>query len=163
MLQEQGCVFQERHGWERPGWFNRDGPAPVRFQHTHTQMQHYLRTEITVFCVDCWFICLLNWQLAFSQVLDYDYYGAYDVPKNTVYKYSEILGKEYTFAFPPHHDVVSKLCRSLWECLFPVPVFIYFTFVYFLFVFRFKKKLYIYFTCLFDPRFGTNVWPVGML
>ncbi|XP_070615042.1 sarcosine dehydrogenase, mitochondrial [Erythrolamprus reginae] len=25
----QGCVFQERHGWERPGWFNPVGKAPV--------------------------------------------------------------------------------------------------------------------------------------
>ncbi|XP_054375352.2 sarcosine dehydrogenase, mitochondrial isoform X5 [Pongo abelii] len=25
----QGCVFQERHGWERPGWFHPRGPAPV--------------------------------------------------------------------------------------------------------------------------------------
>uniref|UniRef100_A0A8C2PQZ9 Sarcosine dehydrogenase, mitochondrial n=1 Tax=Cyprinus carpio TaxID=7962 RepID=A0A8C2PQZ9_CYPCA len=73
VLQEQGCVFQERHGWERPGWFNRGGPAPV---------------------------------------LDYDYYGAYDVPKNTDYKYSEILGKEYTFDFPPHHDVIRDECLS---------------------------------------------------
>uniref|UniRef100_A0A8C9VKN1 Sarcosine dehydrogenase, mitochondrial n=1 Tax=Scleropages formosus TaxID=113540 RepID=A0A8C9VKN1_SCLFO len=29
VLQDQGCVFQERHGWERPGWFSRDGSAPV--------------------------------------------------------------------------------------------------------------------------------------
>uniref|UniRef100_A0A673MTK0 Sarcosine dehydrogenase, mitochondrial n=1 Tax=Sinocyclocheilus rhinocerous TaxID=307959 RepID=A0A673MTK0_9TELE len=73
VLQEQGCVFQERHGWERPGWFNRDGPAPI---------------------------------------LDYDYYSAYDVPKNTDYKYSEILGKEYTFDFPPHHDVIRDECLT---------------------------------------------------
>uniref|UniRef100_A0A8C1LFD0 Sarcosine dehydrogenase n=1 Tax=Cyprinus carpio TaxID=7962 RepID=A0A8C1LFD0_CYPCA len=71
VLQEQGCVFQERHGWERPGWFNRDG-----------------------------------------HVLDYDYYGAYDVPKNTDYKYREILGKEYTFDFPPHHDVICDECLT---------------------------------------------------
>ncbi|XP_020837604.1 sarcosine dehydrogenase, mitochondrial isoform X2 [Phascolarctos cinereus] len=28
-LLQQGCVFQERHGWERPGWFNPQGPAPI--------------------------------------------------------------------------------------------------------------------------------------
>ncbi|XP_048469382.1 LOW QUALITY PROTEIN: sarcosine dehydrogenase, mitochondrial-like [Rhincodon typus] len=28
-LLQQGCVFQERHGWERPGWFNPKGPAPI--------------------------------------------------------------------------------------------------------------------------------------
>lgn len=25
----KGCVFQERHGWERPGWFNTQETAPV--------------------------------------------------------------------------------------------------------------------------------------
>ncbi|XP_072816597.1 sarcosine dehydrogenase, mitochondrial isoform X2 [Vicugna pacos] len=28
-LLERGCVFQERHGWERPGWFSPQGAAPV--------------------------------------------------------------------------------------------------------------------------------------
>ncbi|XP_054853393.1 sarcosine dehydrogenase, mitochondrial isoform X2 [Eublepharis macularius] len=28
-LLQQGCVFQERHGWERPGWFNPEGEAQV--------------------------------------------------------------------------------------------------------------------------------------
>ncbi|XP_004714584.1 sarcosine dehydrogenase, mitochondrial [Echinops telfairi] len=28
-LLAQGCVFQERHGWERPGWFSPHGAAPV--------------------------------------------------------------------------------------------------------------------------------------
>uniref|UniRef100_A0ABM5F5X8 L-amino-acid oxidase n=1 Tax=Pogona vitticeps TaxID=103695 RepID=A0ABM5F5X8_9SAUR len=28
-LLRQGCVFQERHGWERPGWFSPTGEAPV--------------------------------------------------------------------------------------------------------------------------------------
>uniref|UniRef100_A0A8C4II14 Sarcosine dehydrogenase n=1 Tax=Dicentrarchus labrax TaxID=13489 RepID=A0A8C4II14_DICLA len=75
VLTEQGCVFQERHGWERPGWFNKSKPAPVK---------------------------------------DYDYYGAYDIKKNVNYKYNELLGKEYTFDFPPHHDVVSEClsCRN---------------------------------------------------
>ncbi|XP_012689588.1 sarcosine dehydrogenase, mitochondrial [Clupea harengus] len=73
VLQDQGCVFQERHGWERPGWFHREGPAPV---------------------------------------LDYDYYGAYDLPKNSNDKYSELLGKEYTFDFPPHHDVIKDECLT---------------------------------------------------
>ncbi|XP_055081701.1 sarcosine dehydrogenase, mitochondrial isoform X2 [Periophthalmus magnuspinnatus] len=73
VLTEKGCVFQERHGWERPGWFNKDGPAPVK---------------------------------------DYDYYGAYDTPKNVNYKYNELLGKEYTFDFPPHHNVIKSECLT---------------------------------------------------
>uniref|UniRef100_UPI0037E963FE sarcosine dehydrogenase, mitochondrial n=1 Tax=Semicossyphus pulcher TaxID=241346 RepID=UPI0037E963FE len=81
VLTEQGCVFQERHGWERPGWFNKEAPAPVK---------------------------------------DYDYYGAYDIKKNVNYKYNELLGKEYTFNFPPHHDVIKSECLS---CRHGVAVF----------------------------------------
>ncbi|XP_034048171.1 sarcosine dehydrogenase, mitochondrial isoform X2 [Thalassophryne amazonica] len=81
VLMEQGCVFQERHGWERPGWFSKDGPAPVK---------------------------------------DYDYYGAYDIKKNVNYKYSDLLNKEYTFGFPPHHDVIKNECLS---CRHGVAVF----------------------------------------
>ncbi|XP_042228369.1 sarcosine dehydrogenase, mitochondrial-like [Homarus americanus] len=29
VLADEGCVFQERHGWERPGWFNQE-PAPTQ-------------------------------------------------------------------------------------------------------------------------------------
>ncbi|XP_051907440.1 sarcosine dehydrogenase, mitochondrial [Hippocampus zosterae] len=81
VLTEQGCVFQERHGWERPGWFTKDGQAPVK---------------------------------------DYDYYGAYDIKRNQQYKYNELLGKEYTFDFPPHHDVIKSECLS---CRHGVAVF----------------------------------------
>uniref|UniRef100_A0A3Q2PCC1 Sarcosine dehydrogenase, mitochondrial n=1 Tax=Fundulus heteroclitus TaxID=8078 RepID=A0A3Q2PCC1_FUNHE len=73
VLTKEGCVFQERHGWERPGWFNKDGPAPVK---------------------------------------DYDYYGAYNIKKNENYEYKDLLGKEYTFDFPPHHDVIKRECLS---------------------------------------------------
>ncbi|KAG9354175.1 hypothetical protein JZ751_012299 [Albula glossodonta] len=73
LLVDQGCVFQERHGWERPGWFNPECPAPV---------------------------------------VDYDYYGAYGLSRNERYKYNELLGKEYTFDFPPHHDVIKKECLT---------------------------------------------------
>ncbi|MED6248055.1 hypothetical protein ATANTOWER_025201 [Ataeniobius toweri] len=81
VLTEQGCVFQERHGWERPGWFNKDRPAPVK---------------------------------------GYDYYGAYNMRNNENYKYRELLSKEYTFDFPPHHDVIKGECLS---CRHDVAVF----------------------------------------
>uniref|UniRef100_A0A1E1X2L8 Putative dimethylglycine dehydrogenase n=1 Tax=Amblyomma aureolatum TaxID=187763 RepID=A0A1E1X2L8_9ACAR len=29
VLSQAGCIFQERLGWERPGWFAKDGPAPA--------------------------------------------------------------------------------------------------------------------------------------
>uniref|UniRef100_A0A8C1LJR8 Sarcosine dehydrogenase n=1 Tax=Cyprinus carpio TaxID=7962 RepID=A0A8C1LJR8_CYPCA len=38
-------------------------------------------------------------------------YG-YDIRYNTDYKYREILGKEYTFDFPPHHDVICDECLT---------------------------------------------------
>ncbi|XP_039618685.1 sarcosine dehydrogenase, mitochondrial [Polypterus senegalus] len=72
-LLSQGCVFQERHGWERPGWFSQKGSATV---------------------------------------LDYDYYGAYGSQKHTNYKYNKLLGAEYTFDFPPHHDVIRNECLT---------------------------------------------------
>ena len=30
VLEDAGCFFQERHGWERPGWFNVADPPKVR-------------------------------------------------------------------------------------------------------------------------------------
>lgn len=55
------------------------------------------------------------------QVKDYDYYGAYNVKINHNYKYNELLGKEYTFDFPPHHGVVRYSTKSKWcvsvECV----------------------------------------------
>lgn len=41
------------------------------------------------------------------QVLDYDYYGAYGQERHRDYTYNQLLGDEYTFDFPPHHDIVS--------------------------------------------------------
>lgn len=49
-----------------------------------------------------------------AKVKDYDYYGAYDVKRNEKYKYDELLGQEYTFDFPPHHDVVRDSTKSKW-------------------------------------------------
>ncbi len=31
VLLQRGCVYQERHGWERPGWFSKQDVAEVRF------------------------------------------------------------------------------------------------------------------------------------
>ncbi|XP_071948370.1 sarcosine dehydrogenase, mitochondrial-like [Antedon mediterranea] len=30
VLEDAGCLYQERHGWERPGWFNLESPAPLK-------------------------------------------------------------------------------------------------------------------------------------
>ncbi|KAM5328827.1 sarcosine dehydrogenase, mitochondrial isoform 2-T2 [Glossophaga mutica] len=72
-LLARGCVFQERHGWERPGWFHPGGPAPV---------------------------------------LHYDYCGAYGQQAHQDYTYHRLLRGDYTFDFPPHHDVIQQECLA---------------------------------------------------
>ncbi|KAF5920531.1 hypothetical protein HPG69_010510, partial [Diceros bicornis minor] len=47
-----------------------------------------------------------------SQVLHYDYYGAYGNTAHEDDAYSRLLGDEYTFDFPPHHDVIKKECLA---------------------------------------------------
>ncbi|XP_022101049.1 sarcosine dehydrogenase, mitochondrial-like [Acanthaster planci] len=76
VLEDAGCVYQERLGWERPGWFATDGPAPV---------------------------------------LKYDYYGYYDHPKHENYRYKQLLGDDYTFDFPKHHNIIEKECMTCRE------------------------------------------------
>lgn len=43
-----------------------------------------------------------------SQVLGYDYYGAYGHQARSDSAYGRLLREEYTFDFPPHQDVVSS-------------------------------------------------------
>ncbi|TKC51752.1 hypothetical protein EI555_013326 [Monodon monoceros] len=45
-------------------------------------------------------------------VLPYDYYGAYRQRAHEDYVYGRLLGHEYTFDFPPHHDVIRKECLA---------------------------------------------------
>ncbi|XP_037082640.1 sarcosine dehydrogenase, mitochondrial-like [Pollicipes pollicipes] len=76
-LLDAGCHYQERQGWERPGWFHRERrPAPA---------------------------------------LSYDWYGAYGTPVHQEHTYYDLLKHEYSFDFPPHHNVIrdeSLACRS---------------------------------------------------
>ncbi|POI33226.1 hypothetical protein CIB84_003023 [Bambusicola thoracicus] len=46
------------------------------------------------------------------QVLDYDYYGAYSQEQHRDYTYNQLLADEYTFDFPPHHDIIKKECLT---------------------------------------------------
>ncbi|RMB93366.1 hypothetical protein DUI87_30060 [Hirundo rustica rustica] len=46
------------------------------------------------------------------EVLDYDYYGAYGRQRHSDYTYNRLLGDEYTFDFPPHHDIIKKECLT---------------------------------------------------
>ncbi|GAB5580352.1 sarcosine dehydrogenase [Prionailurus iriomotensis] len=46
------------------------------------------------------------------EVLRYDYYGAYGNRMHEDHAYGRLLGDEYTFDFPPHHDVIKKECLA---------------------------------------------------
>lgn len=50
-----------------------------------------------------------------SQVLDYDYYGAYSRERHREYTYNQLLADEYTFDFPPHHSTVSAGWGHVWS------------------------------------------------
>jgi len=84
-LAQNGCVFQERHGWERPG-------------------------DLTTIC---WVKCKtasLGW---FSTAgpcppLPYDWYGAYeDTPRHANNVYEEKLRLDYNFSYPANYENVS--------------------------------------------------------
>uniref|UniRef100_A0A8C4II66 Sarcosine dehydrogenase n=1 Tax=Dicentrarchus labrax TaxID=13489 RepID=A0A8C4II66_DICLA len=80
-----------------------------RFHHSH---ESYAKNYSVVFPFDEPLASRNMRKDPFHQVKDYDYYGAYDIKKNVNYKYNELLGKEYTFDFPPHHDVIKSECLS---------------------------------------------------
>ncbi|XP_071548402.1 sarcosine dehydrogenase, mitochondrial [Panulirus ornatus] len=44
VLENEGCIFQERHGWERPGWFS-DQPAPTEDYDWHGAYDNDPNTE----------------------------------------------------------------------------------------------------------------------
>ncbi|KAI4587746.1 hypothetical protein MJG53_005533 [Ovis ammon polii x Ovis aries] len=46
------------------------------------------------------------------EVLPYDFCGAYGHRAHEDHAYGRLLGQEYSFSFPPHHDVVKKECLA---------------------------------------------------
>ncbi|XP_015427856.1 PREDICTED: sarcosine dehydrogenase, mitochondrial [Myotis davidii] len=46
------------------------------------------------------------------QVLPYDYYGAYGHQVHQDHAYNRLLGAEYTFDFPPHHQQIRQECLA---------------------------------------------------
>ncbi|EMP34635.1 Guanine nucleotide exchange factor VAV2, partial [Chelonia mydas] len=46
------------------------------------------------------------------EILDYDYYGAYNQKPHGSYLYNQLLGDEYTFDFPPHHNIIKNECLT---------------------------------------------------
>jgi len=49
LLEQAGCVFQERHGWERPGWFSPSGPSVLQPYDWYGAYGHQLNTDQTYF------------------------------------------------------------------------------------------------------------------
>lgn len=49
LLEQAGCVFQERHGWERPGWFSPSGPAVLQPYDWYGAYGHQLNADQTYF------------------------------------------------------------------------------------------------------------------
>lgn len=49
LLEQAGCVFQERHGWERPGWFSPSGPAVLQAYDWYGAYGHQLNADQTYF------------------------------------------------------------------------------------------------------------------
>ena len=96
-LAKRGCVFQARHGYERPGWFDPSGavggaeagPPPLLPK-------------------------------------PYDYYGAYaeegsgwrleegidSVPKHSEHAYEEFINGELTFDWPASHELTARECAA---------------------------------------------------
>jgi len=45
LLESAGCVYQERFGWERPGWFSTNAPSPVKPYDWYGAYGHHLDEE----------------------------------------------------------------------------------------------------------------------
>ena len=52
-----GCHFQERHGWERPGYFLKgENPEVLIFPFLHCSMLYTLCAKIKIHCTMWWSI-----------------------------------------------------------------------------------------------------------
>ena len=136
VLRDAGCVYQERLGWERPGWFSDQEKAPVSTAQSFTAdrglqnrssltierlfwVHHMVAQTVGFFYVVAMGQNLLATTTLSSthllQALPYDYYGFYGNAQNENNFYKEKLEQDYTFGFPKHHDLVSRcvLCVAI--------------------------------------------------
>ena len=49
VLLDRGCVYQERHGWERPGWFAPDAIPEVLMALSLSSL-NYFQFELFLIC-----------------------------------------------------------------------------------------------------------------
>lgn len=101
-LLENGCVFQARHGFERPGWF-----LPCGADETH---------EISNEAEN------VTEKIRTAPIVKYDYYGAYaeggwrlgdgfeDVPLAEENVYKDLIDQELTFEWSPTLEQVAEEC-----------------------------------------------------
>jgi len=96
-LAQRGCVFQARHGFERPGWFDRTKAADAKDGAPPPMLPKA-----------------------------YDYYGAYSaegsgwrldpsvdsVPQHTRHAYEEFINGELTFDWPASFELTATECAA---------------------------------------------------
>lgn len=97
-LAKRGCVYQARHGYERPGWFEKSSsealgslesllPKPYDFYGAYSEEGS-------------------GWRLG---------EGVPATPKHEAHKYNELIEGELTFGWPASFDAVAEECRAARE------------------------------------------------
>ena len=89
-LLSRGCVYQARHGFERPGWFEKfaDSLEPKSYDYYGAYEEG-------------------AWRLG-----DQD---QPDVPKHAEHRYLDLVEGELTFDWPASHSTVAEECRAVRE------------------------------------------------
>ncbi|CAJ1421916.1 unnamed protein product [Effrenium voratum] len=87
----RGCVYQARHGFERPGWFDASLIGSVEVK----DYDFYGAYEEGA------------WRLGET---DHP-----DVPRHAEHKYLDLIEGELTFNWPSSHDIVAEECRAARE------------------------------------------------
>lgn len=86
-LLSRGCVYQARHGFERPGFFANEAEEPKSYDYYGAYEEG-------------------AWRLAPDHP---------DVPKHAEHKYLELVEGELTFDWPKSHGTVAEECRAARE------------------------------------------------
>ena len=162
-LEKEGCVFQERHGWERPGWFDpAKQPSPV-YNLTFAKRilrlsdKNSNRASFAVLVSAIWIKSFHTLQPTdYFQVLPYDFYGSYGKSRNPNYLYEKRLAQDYTFDFPQHFNLVDN--RSYQEINKLFISLLYCTFFYLKFM---LEKLFYSHICPRDCSWETNASIAG--
>lgn len=83
-LLDKGCVYQQRHGFERPGWFDlSDKDVSVR---EYDYYGAYVEGA---------------WRIGKDE----------DIKKHINYRYNDLIEGELTFNWPQSHDIVAEECK----------------------------------------------------